>query len=236
MTYAPAYHTHERYLALLAAVRANPADDLPRLVLADWLDEQGEGGRAELVRYQVATGGVADVYGRLRGFAGDAPPGVSATLFAMPDVRTQFARGFVAECRLSFAEWVQHAARLLPESLGRAGLTVRLTDRPVVEVDYRRANGKIVNYWTPAVEAGARRVHRLVGEAGWRSAWHPVHEGAAIVETVLAAEWPDVATWGVPEYRFDEYIADDLRRSYHPDLWPAMGVEPMSRGPMVDRV
>lgn len=39
--------------ALLAAVYANPADDAPRLVFADWLDEHGEPERAEFIRVQV---------------------------------------------------------------------------------------------------------------------------------------------------------------------------------------
>lgn len=38
--------------AMLMAVLASPADDLPRLVYADWLDEQGEADRAEFVRVQ----------------------------------------------------------------------------------------------------------------------------------------------------------------------------------------
>ena len=40
---------------LLAAIRANPADDLPRLVYADWLDEQvpcPDEGKAEFIRVQ----------------------------------------------------------------------------------------------------------------------------------------------------------------------------------------
>jgi uncharacterized protein (TIGR02996 family) len=32
--------------AFLATIRAHPDDDLPRLVMADWLDEQGECERA----------------------------------------------------------------------------------------------------------------------------------------------------------------------------------------------
>lgn len=39
-------------VALLNACRATPADDTPRLVLADWLDEHGEHDRAELIRVQ----------------------------------------------------------------------------------------------------------------------------------------------------------------------------------------
>lgn len=38
--------------AFLAAVIARPDDDLPRLVMADWLDERGESERAEFIRVQ----------------------------------------------------------------------------------------------------------------------------------------------------------------------------------------
>jgi len=38
--------------ALLAAIREGPHDDLPRLALADWLDEDGQANRAELIRVQ----------------------------------------------------------------------------------------------------------------------------------------------------------------------------------------
>lgn len=40
--------------ALLAAVIADPADDAPRLVYADWLDDHGEEARAEFIRTQIA--------------------------------------------------------------------------------------------------------------------------------------------------------------------------------------
>src|SRR5262249_2537148 len=36
--------------ALLRAIRLAPADDASRLVYADWLEERGEGGRAEFLR------------------------------------------------------------------------------------------------------------------------------------------------------------------------------------------
>jgi uncharacterized protein (TIGR02996 family) len=38
--------------AFLQAVRANPDDDTPRLVYADWLDDQGDADRAEFIRVQ----------------------------------------------------------------------------------------------------------------------------------------------------------------------------------------
>jgi uncharacterized protein (TIGR02996 family) len=39
--------------ALLRAIAATPWDDLPRLVFADWLDENGEPDRAEYIRLEI---------------------------------------------------------------------------------------------------------------------------------------------------------------------------------------
>src|SRR4051812_31182343 len=38
--------------AFLQAVRAAPDEDAPRLLYADWLDERGEHGHAEVIRLQ----------------------------------------------------------------------------------------------------------------------------------------------------------------------------------------
>ena len=40
-------------LSLLESARAEPHDDAPRLVLADWLDDHGESDRAQFVRLQL---------------------------------------------------------------------------------------------------------------------------------------------------------------------------------------
>lgn len=40
---------------LLTVIKKNPIEDLPRLVLADWLDEHGEPERGEFIRLQVAA-------------------------------------------------------------------------------------------------------------------------------------------------------------------------------------
>ena len=42
--------------ALLAAINANPDDDTPRLVYADWLDENGQPEWAEFIRLQCGVG------------------------------------------------------------------------------------------------------------------------------------------------------------------------------------
>ena len=44
---------HPEYRANLAGIIAHPADDLRRLVLADWLEEHGEAEYAEFIRVQV---------------------------------------------------------------------------------------------------------------------------------------------------------------------------------------
>jgi uncharacterized protein (TIGR02996 family) len=45
--------THQE-AALIEAIRAEPEDDLARMVYADWLDENGHAERAELIRVQLA--------------------------------------------------------------------------------------------------------------------------------------------------------------------------------------
>jgi uncharacterized protein (TIGR02996 family) len=45
--------------ALLAAIIANPDDDTPRLVYADWLQENGQPERAEFIRLQCPTSGAS---------------------------------------------------------------------------------------------------------------------------------------------------------------------------------
>jgi len=47
-------------LALLAAIVANPKEDAPRLVYADWLDENGQPERAEFIRVQIELAKIPD--------------------------------------------------------------------------------------------------------------------------------------------------------------------------------
>src|SRR5262249_32317307 len=43
----------DRARGFLDFIVANPDDDAPRLIFADWLEEQGDGDRAEFIRVQV---------------------------------------------------------------------------------------------------------------------------------------------------------------------------------------
>ena len=44
----------------LRAIIADPADDLPRLVYADWLDENNDPARAEFIRVQCELAGLPE--------------------------------------------------------------------------------------------------------------------------------------------------------------------------------
>lgn len=58
--------------ALLAAILSDPADDLPRLCFADWLDENGESEQSEFIRVQVEL----SRWKPKRGLDRDAPIGL----------------------------------------------------------------------------------------------------------------------------------------------------------------
>ena len=57
------------YQPFLRAICENPADDAPRLVYADWLDEHGDPDRAEFIRVQIAHARQPDEATGLRAFA-----------------------------------------------------------------------------------------------------------------------------------------------------------------------
>lgn len=143
--------------ALLGAVRATPDADLPRLVLADWLDDHGDPGWAELIRVDCESFGLL----RTCGVTGEPVTGVPdegdlpgcdcrpcrvarrgfelyvdqieeicgpIDRIAGPDrILTSHKRGFVHTLRLTAAD-VRHLPAVV--RLPRCCVTrVRLTDR-----------------------------------------------------------------------------------------------------------
>jgi uncharacterized protein (TIGR02996 family) len=139
--------------AFLKDILGNPADDTPRLVYADWLDEQGDEARAELIRAQCELAAwpcdcdtsEERVYhdecrckerAALRGrevllLAAHSDDWVAPLTEALgwPLVkggRFAFRRGFPAEVDLPCEEFLRHAGALFSLApLGR----VHLTDR-----------------------------------------------------------------------------------------------------------
>jgi uncharacterized protein (TIGR02996 family) len=131
----------------LADVLAHPDLDWPRLVYADWLEEHGEGARAEFIRVQ------CELAGRDCHHARDVPPQpwcrpcalrhrerelLEQSQFSwlprcLMDVESLYAdavcsyrRGFVSEITLDCHDFMEHAAALF----AAAPITeVRLSDR-----------------------------------------------------------------------------------------------------------
>lgn len=108
---------------LLAAIRANKADDAPRLVYADWLDERGQVERAEFVRAQCELAQTNPARRRPRGrerqllhlhwwkwYPRCIPSPAHCLNFAAhpggPAVGVEFRRGFVAHVAADLATLV----------------------------------------------------------------------------------------------------------------------------------
>jgi uncharacterized protein (TIGR02996 family) len=163
--------------AFLATIRANPDDDLPRLVYADWLDEQGESGRAAEIRHQIANphSQLCSIFERADGTHGG----------------WSHVRGFATSFDGTFAEWVEHADRILPESVG---LTVRLTDLPAMG-----SRGFMVgNFRRDTSDFDAFYAGQFVGRIVLPDVSYPRLDADLIPLDLCRRLWPDVANWELP--------------------------------------
>lgn len=120
--------------AILAAILDAPADDLPRLAYADWLEERGEAGRAKFIRVQLAFR-VQSHYPPWYYTPWDAQHRILPDLpdKRMPEdgSRLVWHRGFVALAVCALAEWQQHGPALCATQPVTA---VHLTDKRPVQV------------------------------------------------------------------------------------------------------
>lgn len=128
--------------ALLRTILLDPADDVARLVYADWLEEHGEPLRAAFIRLQVAEPERAVTFGRKKMPGGRWAWGV--TKFGLPNfvrwerlatalartvlppavrslaahyryVRVTIRRGFIADVQLPAGVWERHGPALVRE-------------------------------------------------------------------------------------------------------------------------
>jgi uncharacterized protein (TIGR02996 family) len=110
--------------ALLAAVAASPADDGPRLVYADYLDETGRPERAELIRVQCATPADAAHADRLTARADELLQAHGAGWVGLgPTAVATWDRGFPAAVELHLDDF-RNLADDLPDLLPWPRLTV----------------------------------------------------------------------------------------------------------------
>jgi uncharacterized protein (TIGR02996 family) len=103
--------------AFLEDIIENPDDDAPRLVFADWLDDNGDPERAEFIRLQCALAGSPDDPGRSRWLARETELRQKhGKTWAGPVARVadeyHFRRGFVESVRLPVARVVSKAKEL----------------------------------------------------------------------------------------------------------------------------
>src|SRR5262249_54775998 len=97
--------------AFLNDICAHPDDDAPRLIYADWLDEQGRSERAEFIRVQCALvarpedGALRRRERELLDEHGNAWR-QEAPAWARDD--SEFRRGFVAAVRCPVGDWLRH--------------------------------------------------------------------------------------------------------------------------------
>ncbi|MBL8800195.1 MAG: TIGR02996 domain-containing protein [Planctomycetia bacterium] len=100
---------------LLQTVLDQPDDDAPRLIYADWLDDQGETARAEFIRVQCALERLPEDDDRRPGLeqreAALLAKHESQWLEALPrdkGIEYSFQRGFVAEASVRWKLFLQH--------------------------------------------------------------------------------------------------------------------------------
>ena len=104
--------------AFLQAILEEPADDAVRLIYADWLDENGDGDRAEFIRAQVELANLPESHPRrpalqqleqrLLGRQRDAWLGPLRSLAYV----WKFVRGFPEEATLDAPSFLEHAPLL----------------------------------------------------------------------------------------------------------------------------
>lgn len=127
--------------AFLADIIEHPADDTPRLIFADWLEDNGDGERAEFIRASIATHKAPTQphnrvmtwreYNRLadrarelllcnwREWTPRLSPDKSFELILskkwafMGTPAVEFARGFISLVHCSLAAWLEHGPALV---------------------------------------------------------------------------------------------------------------------------
>jgi uncharacterized protein (TIGR02996 family) len=114
----PAGHLYAEADGFLARVREVPDADEPRLIYADWLDEQGDGDRAEFIRAQIALARLPEYDRRRVELVKDVQDLLArhADAWAAPfrglATGPVFRRGFVEEVKVTARQFLARADAL----------------------------------------------------------------------------------------------------------------------------
>jgi len=182
----------EDWNCFLRAIREAPQDDLPRLQAADWLEEHGEGERAEFIRVQCALALRESKDLRWReqalrnsptggpNWALEACPGL--VTFRLPDSgtsrsmagivgwdRVRFERGFPNVVDCDAIDWIRHGSAIVPR-------------QPVQAIVLRRCDDVPLDDWWPAIGAMKllKSVHFADSSASMFPAWMQRRLGAGV--------------------------------------------------------
>jgi uncharacterized protein (TIGR02996 family) len=120
--------------ALLAAIRAAPDDDAPRLVYADWLDEHGQPERAEFIRVQIEL--ARNESAELRRREAELLPGYHyafASSLGPHGLRFRFHRGFVVGFGHTGVFAASHGTSIVLLRLFPDGVVIGTTTRSSLE-------------------------------------------------------------------------------------------------------
>jgi uncharacterized protein (TIGR02996 family) len=172
--------------AFLADIAAQPADDAPRLIYADWLEENGQSERAELIRVQCAIVAeesypgdrwCAEAGGQLRVGTKDCFKCRPCCLrrrekellgvvtgreclrwvdAGLSAEKWEWRRGFIASISLPCAAFLQHAADII--EVVPMLEEVRLSDKRPGKLTENETCNRC--YWWIAGEGGDHTAHR----------------------------------------------------------------------------
>jgi uncharacterized protein (TIGR02996 family) len=220
--------------ALIAAVLANPDDDLPRLIFADWLDEHGEPDRGEFIRVQVELSKwqaehpdcfdeplpacsrcrrILALRSRERElFRGEWDEELGA-FASTENPATVWRRGFVASVALPAADAVAHLDAVLAAHPVTA---VTLTTRPEVEYTASAYMMRLVGdgrWFTVGQTAATIRSLPPAPDFDASAYWHRDEHA------LLRCRWPTVRSWHLPpEPAYREFDRVTVTRAANGDI------------------
>lgn len=104
--------------ALLAAIAEHPAEDTPRLMYADWLEEHGRHVRAEFIRVQIEVSRIEQlprielnqyvrIFQRNQDLLDNHRAELLGPLAELPPYRFDFNRGFLAAVKVPVSEFLE---------------------------------------------------------------------------------------------------------------------------------
>lgn len=159
----------DEMIPFLRTIAANPEDDAPRLVFADWLDEHGQAARAEFIRLQIeleradpADDGYAEKTARMRRCGVFTKKGKHRFFDYLPTkkCRIGFRRGFIEVLNTN------HANKIDTSGFDLVPLLALRTGDKHIEKFKQSAHLKWLEY-NDGRDTKPARLLEILGPSGW---------------------------------------------------------------------